>query len=164
MTTEICNIITLIIQYMGIFCQSFIWIVMTGTFIIYWRQLIEMRKGVKSQNLLEIIKFLQEPQNRDARTHVINELKDRDYTNWTETDKEYAGLVCSSYDTAGGLLKKGIADSDLIFEGYKDSIEKCHRILTPYVEEKRKETSPSYWINYEWFFDHAIECKSPNKL
>lgn len=150
MTTEAYNCWNLVVQ-------GLIGAAMVGTFFVYFRQLIAMKKGVKSQNLLSIIQFLQEPQNREARGHVIEKLKTKDYSTWNDNDKRYAGVVCSSYGTAGGLLKKQVADSDLIFEGYGPSIKICYETLIPYLKEKREESTSNYWINFEWFYKMAMQ-------
>jgi hypothetical protein len=66
-------------------------------------------------------------------------------------------LVCSSYGTAGGLLKSGIANIDLILEGYGSSITICYHTLEPYIKEKRKEAGPNYWMNFDWLCQKTIE-------
>src|SRR5206468_12763273 len=123
-----------------------------ATFIVYYRQLKAMQNGVKSQNLLSIIQFLQEDQNREARDHVIRKLKAKPYSSWDEHDKKYGGIVCSSYGTAGGILKTKIADASLIIEGYGPSIKMCYETLIPYIKDLRKESKPTYWINFEWIY------------
>jgi hypothetical protein len=129
---------------------------MIATFFIYFRQLIAIKRGVKSQNLLSIIQFLQESQNREARDHVIRKLRTKTYSTWDDDDKRNAGIVCSSYATAGGLLKRRIADPDLIYEGYGPSIKICFETLTPYINDKKEESEPSYWINHEWLY-HKVK-------
>jgi hypothetical protein len=79
----------------------------------------------------------------------------------TIRDKRKEGVVFSRYGTVGGLLKREIADLDLIYKGYGPSIKVCFKTLAPNIQEIREESGPFYWIIFEWLYHYVKAAKLP---
>jgi hypothetical protein len=146
------------------FCLNLITIIiLVFTLFFYYKQfkslndqLIVLKAGEASKNILSIILFLQDTENRDSRDHVINKLHGKEPKNYTKKDKDHASRVCSSYGTVGGLFKSKIdLNKMIIFEGYGPSIVRCHEILKSYIKEKRNDAGPTYWINFDYLYDET---------
>jgi len=116
-----------------------------ATFVVYYYQLRSMQHGVTCQNLLTVITFLQSQEHRDARAHIIKNLKSKSYNDWNDDDKRYASTVCATYDTASIMVTKHLIDKSLFIETYGPSFRMCFQIVTPFLEDMRAKSGPDYW-------------------
>jgi len=133
----------LVIQAIGTFFIA-------TAFIVYFLQLLTMRKNAKDQNLIVLINHLQENEVRKARRTVINKLHLLQLSEWIGIDdyEDAAGLVCSTYDVAGIMIKKGLVDSEPILDNWGRSIIWCYQILVRYIVERRKASGDKYWDDF----------------
>lgn len=140
-------------------------VVLVSVLIVYQGQLKAMRsqlgamkdqvdasrQAAKGQNFLALAKFLQSEDVRDARRVVLQELKGRDYSSWTDDEKSAAGKVCSSYVVAALVLQSGLVDDQPFIQTWGPSIRLCHQILEPFVKDLQQPTmsGPTYWAAFD---------------
>lgn len=60
------------------------------TVVVYYRQLQAMQKGATAQNILTLVQYLQAPELRAARRHVLSRLQSMAYDTWNDEDKSLA--------------------------------------------------------------------------
>ena len=120
------------------------------TFWIYYFQLRSMRQASKGQNLLSVTSYLQQSEVRSARTHAITVLKDKEYSKWSEDDRQHASLVCSTYDVAAIFIKSGLYDKDLFLDTYGPSLSKCYKAVKPFCDDIRTpgKAGARYWDDF----------------
>jgi len=104
-----------------------------------------------SQNLIDVINFLQDEDTRKSRKHVFTQLKNKPQIKWTTADFSHAQKVCTTYDIAGRLMKEKFVDSDVLVDGWRYSIIKSHKILERYLSKMNKQ-DPGYWSGFEWLY------------
>lgn len=126
------------------------------TLIVYYGQLRAMRQSMSGQHFLALVQFLQAEEIRSARTFVITELKQKDFSNWSQKDREKAASVCASYGTAGVLVRTGLVDFKLL-ESWEPSVKACFEICRPMIQELRTTAGPKYWIDFDRLYDKFIE-------
>jgi hypothetical protein len=121
-----------------------------ATFWIYYFQLRSMRQASKGQNLLSVTSYLQQSEVRSARTHAITVLKDKEYSKWSEDDRQHASLVCSTYDVAAIFIKSGLYDKDLFLDTYGPSLSKCYKAVKPFCDDIRTpgKAGARYWDDF----------------
>jgi hypothetical protein len=130
------------------------------TFIIYWRMLRSMQHGSTGQSILALIDYLQKQEIRDARGIVLLRLVDKPLGNWTPGDREAAGMVCSSYDVAGILVRRDFVPIELLTDSYAASSLGCFPVTKPFIDELRKSDHArarvsTRWSNFEWLHAEA---------
>src|ERR1017187_9097172 len=79
-----------------------------ATFAVYYHQLRAMRHASSAQNILAVVSFLQAQDVRDARRVVRKTLIGRPFTSWTADEERAAALVCSTYDIAAIMIRRGL--------------------------------------------------------
>ena len=105
-----------------------------------------LRRQLRIQAFYAATERLQKETVRDARKFVFQELAEKPMP-WTDSDKEKARLVCSTYDSAAQFLKHLGLKESLLIDEWADSIRRAWTILRPYVEDCRKE------IKWDYLFD-----------
>ena len=123
-------------------------VVIVLTLIVYYRQLKIMKSGTNGQHFLALVQFLQSNEVRSAREHVIMELFQKDFQNWSDNDCKMASTVCASYGNAGVLVRLGLVDFDML-ESWGPSVKRCYKICEPLIKERRKAAGPKYWIDFD---------------
>lgn len=123
-------------QLINLIVQGIIGVAIIATFWIYYFQLRIMKKGALGQNALALISYLHEDNNRKARRHVINNLSNKVYIDWTEDDKEIASKVCSIYDVMSIMIyNMELVPQKLFIETWAPGIKKCYLALDDHIQE-----------------------------
>lgn len=144
--------------------QILIAVALIATFIVFLRQLCTMskqletdRKTAEVQNILTIAGFLQVEDVRMARTQVIQNLENINYDQWSESQKQAASKVCSSYATAGIILKTKMVPLAPIIENWGPSIRRCYGILKPHIDAMKKpdKGGSEFWSAFDWLYEQA---------
>lgn len=115
-------------------------------------QITATNDAARTQSVLALANFLQSKEVREARRCVRSVLSQKHHSLWSEEERGCASLVCSNYDVAACLLRKGVAPVDLFAVNWGPSIVHCHQVLSPYISELRSKAGghPSYWANFDW--------------
>ncbi|MDB5392088.1 MAG: hypothetical protein JWM11_7734 [Planctomycetaceae bacterium] len=136
-----------------------------GTFFVYWRQLVAMRgqqsatrEAIQTQSTIEIIQFLQQPSQRQARKS-LRSLAGTPYESWTEKDRQAAEEVCVAYDMAGILIRRGIIPEEIIVENWGESIKRCHEAAKDLLREARKQWGEQFWDDFSWLASRVREVE-----
>ncbi len=106
------------------------------------------RKTLESQHFLTLVQYLQSSDVRDAKEHVIAELRDKNFENWCDKDKLKASRFCGAYNTLGEFLRRGLIPIELI-EYYEPSITEAYRICEPFIAERRDRVKND-WSGLEY--------------
>jgi hypothetical protein len=120
--------------------------------VVYYRQLRVMKETLKAQNMAALVQYLQAPDVRKARGIVLGSLKDKNYTSWSDEDKEEAATALAAYGTAGVLIKLKRVDLDPILENWGPSIKEVYETCEPLISERRKRLGDKYWKNLIWLY------------
>lgn len=131
-----------------------------STFIVNYFQLRTMNKASEAQSVLSLISFLNTSGNHLARKHVLSTLREKKYEDWDETDKAAASKVCSSYDTAGLLIRDGTVKGTPILTNWGPSILHCFMILSPFITDLRKNMGNQYWDDFEWMHNQIKDGRT----
>jgi hypothetical protein len=137
-----------------------------GTFYVYWRQLVAMRgqqsatrEAIETQSVIEIIQFLQQPGQRQARK-ILRGLIGTPYEAWTEKDRQAAEEVCVAYDMAGILIRRGIIPEQIIVENWGDSVKRCHEAAAELLLDSRKQWGEQFWDDFSWLASRIRETEA----
>jgi hypothetical protein len=119
----------------------------------------------EAQNLLVLIDYLQRDDVRNARKMVLKELVTRDYSSWSEIEKDEASLVPASFDVAGILIQSGAVNETAIVNNWGSSIVRCFDVCKPLIAERRNMQlegfQERYWDDFEWLYERAKSVISP---
>jgi len=128
-----------------------------ATVIVYFNQLRVMQRRVetmqetlRAQNLAGLIQYLQEPDVRDARNMVLTTLRDKDYSEWSDKEKQEASTACAAYGVAGVLIRLGRVDRDVIVENWGPSITLVCDACEKLIAERQKQSGQKYWDALLW--------------
>lgn len=117
------------------------------------------REGVLAQNLFSLVDYLQDPEARDSRAWVLQQLEDKPFINWADRDRDHASRVCSRYDMVGLLVRQGVVPVDPVLGSWGPSIRKCHQILQPFISAMQDKHGAMYWDDFDWIFKKALEAQ-----
>lgn len=149
-------------QIASLWVQGLTGAAILATFWIYYFQLRAMREASKGQNLLSVTSYLQQSEVREARTYAITVLKQKEYSNWSEDDRQKASLVCSTYDVAAIFVKYGLYDKNLFLETYGPSLSQCYEAVKPFCDEIRspEAAGKKYWDDFVELAQVAMRLRS----
>lgn len=122
---------------------------------VYYRQLNVMQETQKAQNMATLVQYLQAPEVRKARGIVLGGLKDKNYTSWSDEDREEAATALAAYGTAGVLIKLKRVDLDPILENWGPSIKEIYETCKPLISERRERLGNKYWENLTWLYEEV---------
>ncbi len=115
------------------------------------RQLVAMQGSSQGQSTLALVDFLQSSEVRTARHIVRDKLSRIPLSEWNEEDRRCAALVCANYDVVAVLLRANLAPVELFVDNWATSINHCHEVLAPFIEDLRSESGDKlYWNNFDW--------------
>jgi hypothetical protein len=109
------------------------------------------KKASDSQNMIDVIKYIQENETRESRKHVFVNLRGRPMKEWSAKDMNHAQRVLMSYDIAGRLMQEKYVDPELILNGWGLSIKQSYQILHEYIDGMSKNDS-TYWSGLDWLY------------
>lgn len=131
-------------------------VAIVGTLWLVGRQVVEGRRAAHATAFGTLHAILQADEVRRARAHVLGALRDKERDCWDEADRAAVGIVCSSYDAAAIMCRRGLLPVDLVADSWGDSIRRCWAIVAPLVAERRTQYgSPEYWDDFEWMASQA---------
>lgn len=148
-------------EKLNLILQALIWLAMLGAFYYAHKQLVLAKDATFGQNILSLITYLQAEDVRKARSTVMRELRDLDYSEWTDKQKHSAGLVCSTYDITAVLVKSGYVPKEPLVKDWGPSVRNCHKILSSYITHMQSEdmNGSDYWANFGWLNEESIKHK-----
>ena len=148
-------------ETLNLILQALIWLAMLGAFYYAHKQLVLAKDATMGQNILSLITYLQAEDVRNARGTVMRELKDLDFSDWSEKQKHCAGLVCSTYDITAVLVKSGYVPKAPLVKDWGPSVRNCHKILKNYITHMQSEdmNGSDYWANFDWLNKESIKYK-----
>ncbi|HUJ03361.1 MAG TPA: hypothetical protein VLW75_06990, partial [Rhizomicrobium sp.] len=102
---------------------------------------------------------IQDDAKRRARRHVIVQLENKPYEQWSDEDKDHASDVCSSYDLMGVVLRTRLARRDMIRWAWRHSVKRTYKIVLPHISYLRRPENmgPGYFDSYTWLYE--LCCK-----
>lgn len=124
--------------------------------VMIWQNVIA-RRASQSANVMELVKFLQEEDNREARDIVYRICRDVDLdTLMADPQQVWAATkVCTTYDVTGLLLRTGFARRSIFLDGWSASIIDCYRILEPFIRLRREQINPAFWHDFSWLYQQT---------
>jgi hypothetical protein len=107
---------------------------------------------------MTITNYLQQDSRVSARKRLFENVKVyRD--GWTDSEKNDAHTVCSTYDTVGIILMKGVIDYKMVTDNWRDSIIKCYQKTQPYINELKEKERLDSWEGFAWLYERAMGKK-----
>lgn len=145
------------IEIAGLVLQIFTLLAVIATVIVYYFQLQSMLDSSKGQNMIAVVNILQNEDFREARRIVIEDLKGKDFSDWTPKEKKAADRVCASYDTVAVLVLKHRLLEKTVLRNWEDSIVNCYSILEPYIITLRKAKAPTnrFWGSFTELYEYV---------
>ncbi len=106
---------------------------------------------------LELIKYIQDKEVREARRVLIEELgvNNKDYEKWGEEEKKQVEIVYHAYNFAGLMEDHGLIKKDFVARGWRDSIIKCWTTAEPMIMEDRKKRGDDFLDKFKMLYDKA---------
>lgn len=125
------------------------------------QQLQAMRQGSIGQSMLALEAFLMAEDTRAARTVVIRTLCAKRVP-WSDDERAAAAKVCSTYDSAGYVVRGGLVPLRSFLESWGQSIRRCYEAVQPYLEEMRRadQGGPAYWESFRWLYAEFAKLDS----
>jgi len=132
-------------------------IVVPLTAYLLYEQLKESTKANKLTATLELIKYIQDKEVREARRVLIEELgvNNTDYKKWSDAEKKQVAIACHAYNFAGLMEEQGLIKKDFVARGWRDSIIKCWSTAEPMIMEDRKIRGGDFLDKFKMLYDNA---------
>ena len=135
-----------------------------GLLLLAWT-VFAMRKATQMDTIFRLVEHLQTREVVKARKIVLRELDVEGAITNIELNQEQedaVGLVCSSYDTAGDMIRSGMVPCKPIIANFEDSILPCYRILKQHIDtiqadrkDKGLNYSRRFCEGFEWLHFQA---------
>jgi len=108
------------------------------------------RKYAMTQALFQLQLFLAQPHLRSARAVVRQDC-------WDGTDREVAGLICSSFDFAGLMVRRGLVDQGVFFEYWGPILCLFEKRLAGFLDERvgGDLCGRDYWRDFQWIIEES---------
>ncbi|MBL8867363.1 MAG: hypothetical protein JNK93_17530 [Planctomycetia bacterium] len=106
----------------------------------------DSRRSQRIQNLYDVIQKLLDIR---PKIEIVLKLDPDKHTTWTEEERTAASDVCSRFHLVGMLIIEKAIDPVLFARAWYHSVPQCYRILTPYLQEKRRLTDQRYWSAFD---------------
>lgn len=126
-------------------------------------QIEATQQASEAQSIISIVQFLQSVEARQARETVRASLSKAHHEQWTEEQARNAAFVCANYDVVAALLRAGlIKNKQVILDNWGPSIQHCHQVLVPYIDNKRRAPggNQKYWSNFDWLSAQCSEHRA----
>jgi Tfp pilus assembly protein PilE len=127
------------------------------------RQQLTLTETVSaSQQFFDLVKFLNE--YRDDRKTVFA-LADQNlpYERWHSENKPIGERVCTTFNLAGIMARRGGVLMELIVDSYHESAAKAWWALHPLLMEIRNRRGPDYCKEFDWLVNEAPEMRKQAK-
>ncbi|MFZ6719442.1 DUF4760 domain-containing protein [Undibacterium sp. Ji49W] len=141
MTTEVFNAWYILLQVV-------IGVAVIATFMVYYFQLLAMRKATLGQNLFAIHTFVFEESFRQDRSTLLTLGESgKLFKDWTTEERRAAERVCAAYDLVALTVSYGVVPFNLISD-LRYSMTKCHNVAEPLLKEVRMRRTPDLWHHF----------------
>ena len=134
-------------------------IVLAAACLAVW-QIREIRKQRSVEAFVSVVEILQAEDVREAR-HTLLTMPRKKLDDWTEEEKKAAEKVCSTYDTVGLMVYKGLVKPDMVAHEWRDSIVKCWEAAHPMISKYSDERGRDYWDDFKRLYERAEAIKPP---
>lgn len=144
------------------------------TLIVYIRQARAMEKQLLVQE--EHIKHIQESRSElqfyqvissllDMRPYIehVLSLENKPFSSWTEKDKEAGIYVAGQFHFVGVLVYEKLIQEDLLAKTWPYNIQKCHKVLQPFILNMRNERGARYWSGFDFLAKRVAEITATFK-
>ncbi len=124
-------------------------------------QLIREKGNENTSAFFYLHQYLSQEQFSIARKKVRTELFKKDYTTWTEEDREQANRVCASYDQAGILISGGVINPKtargFLSSSWGRSIIDQYECLHAFLDDKQtpSQTGKEFFHHFTWLYLQA---------
>lgn len=115
----------------------------------------------RTSRLLEILRLIEDPRVREARTMILIEVSDSDRRSedWWEGNaalQRAAEQVCSAYDYAAGAINFDASErvGQFFLETWGEDVIRIHDVLERYLEFRRKSEAGTY-NEFSWLAQEA---------
>jgi hypothetical protein len=119
------------------------------------RQVTEGRRSAYATSFATLYAVLQAKDVTEARRHVMTTLATKSRPTWDQHDREQANIVCSTYDAAGIMCRKGLIPVEIVADSWGDSIRRCWTTLGPHTQSLRSAHGQEKWDDFEWLAEQA---------
>lgn len=147
--------VTTLTQVLMLLVQIATSLVLAVTLVVFFFQLLAMRSASRAQNILSALQYIQEPETREARKHVIQIVQGKDFSVWDDNDRRKVSTVCSTYDILGILIRQELIPLQIVTENWGRSIRLCYPVCEPWIRKLRESEGPEYWDEFEWLYKQA---------
>jgi hypothetical protein len=115
-------------------------------------QLRAMRQSTAAQHVVSLLSFMESDDVRAAQMVVYTTLYRKHFSTWTTNERLAASRLCSSFATAGAILRSDLVPVRPLLEGWAPNLRRCHEILEPFIREMQKPENggPHYWMGFDW--------------
>jgi len=139
---------------------SAIFLIISG--LIIFSQLREMKKTNQVEVFSFIVNTLQDEKVRNARD-VLMKISEKDFSKWQSDEVKNTEIVCSTYNTAGIMLKQAGIDFSMVSDEWRDSIKNCWEHAKPMLDSYRKSRGSDYWDEFDLLYKSATRVEQcPN--
>ena len=120
------------------------------------RQLDEMRGTSQSEALLQVIRWISEPEMRDSRKRLILKQK-TSLSSWSAEEKTNAKKVCVFFDVIEILIKNRVIPAGVIEVHWANTIILCRQAADELIQNARTTIRPDAWKEFEDLCTRARE-------
>jgi len=137
---------------------AFMALVILITAVFAALQLKQVSKSRKAETFMELSKYLQREEIREARRILIG-ISGKDYKDWSKEETEAAEKVSHTYDVAGVMVFRKLIEKELVVDEWRRSIIKCWKAAEPMIKGYQKERGKDFWHNFEKLYEEAKKIK-----
>lgn len=136
-------LVPVILSILAIFVAS-----VTAT--VHVLSLRRQRRHAMTDSLYRLQLFLAQPHFRSARAAVRSDA-------WNGSDHESAGLVCSSFDFAGLMVRRGLVEPEVFFEYWGPILHLFGVRLKGFLDESVGGglCGRDYWRDFHWLVEET---------
>jgi hypothetical protein len=143
------------------------WASMVGEWGIVVAIVVEGRaaiRGYRNSQIVEAIKYVEEPEIRAHRKKVYEELRAHQpvHADWWNHDAELAeaaGEVCARYNTLGFLTKEDERVREFVVRDWAQNICGNYDALRNYVADRERKT-PQIFNNFTELYNEAVAARN----
>jgi hypothetical protein len=138
---------------------AFMVLVILATAVFAALQLKQVSKSRKAQTFMELSKYLQREEIREARRVLIG-ISGKEYKDWSKEETEAAEKASHTYDVAGVMVFRKLIEKELVVDEWRRSVIKCWEAAQPMIKGYQKERGKDFWHNFEKLYDEAKRIKT----
>lgn len=131
-------------------------------------QLIREKGKENTSAFFYVHQYLSQEQFSVARKKVRTELFKKDYSEWTDEDKEQANRVCASYDQAGILISGKLLNpktaKEFLNSSWGISIIDQYESLDSFLNDYQTptQTGKEFFHHFTWLYEQTKKVQGKN--